>query len=290
MGMAAIMKRPDHHARGEASLRLKLLVGICVALSALLGAALTLCRPANRLLWQASAPVFIADMEDAETFKAAVDGARVRRVDLVQGGEGKQTSRASVSIVETLPLGDFNLSSSVPSTHTVLLERTRAATRTIDISAMYWNLLGKDDRKVYSDAEMLRFGADRGRELFDALRDAAGRGVTLRIITAAESVGERFSDGNGSLFSALRLPEELETLRSAFPNRVRVHTWSGTEWYGGGILHQKIWIFDRSHVYVGSANMDWKSLAQVMEVGVMLQDLAPAPSEPQGRAPVLKQE
>lgn len=32
---------------------------------------------------------------------------------------------------------------------------------------------------------------------------------------------------------------------------------------GGGVLHTKFWIVDRKHFYVGSANMDWRSLTQV---------------------------
>lgn len=31
----------------------------------------------------------------------------------------------------------------------------------------------------------------------------------------------------------------------------------------GGVLHSKFWVVDGRHVYVGSANMDWRSLAQV---------------------------
>lgn len=31
----------------------------------------------------------------------------------------------------------------------------------------------------------------------------------------------------------------------------------------GGVLHSKFWIVDGRHVYVGSANMDWRSLTQV---------------------------
>ena len=32
---------------------------------------------------------------------------------------------------------------------------------------------------------------------------------------------------------------------------------------GGGIIHTKMWIVDDKHFYIGSANMDWRSLAQV---------------------------
>lgn len=136
------------------------------------------------------------------------------------------------------------------------------------------NLLGKEDRQVYSDAEMHQFGADHGQLLLQALHDAASRGVTLRILTAKESISETISkppNGSGDSF-----PEEVQQLVDAFPAQVHVHCWSGPEWYGGGILHQKIWIFDQQHVYVGSANMDWKSLAQVMEVGVMMENLQPS--------------
>ena len=32
---------------------------------------------------------------------------------------------------------------------------------------------------------------------------------------------------------------------------------------GAGILHTKMWLIDRKHLYVGSANLDWRSLTQV---------------------------
>ncbi|CAH0475968.1 unnamed protein product [Peronospora belbahrii] len=130
---------------------------------------------------------------------------------------------------------------------------------------MYWNLLGEEDRKVYSEAEMTTFGADRGKHLLFALRDAANRGVKIRILTTL---------GLGQLETPL-LPKEVQMLVDTAPKNVHVRCWSGAKWYGNGILHQKIWIFDTQHVYIGSANMDWKSLAQVMEMGVMMEDLTP---------------
>ena len=32
---------------------------------------------------------------------------------------------------------------------------------------------------------------------------------------------------------------------------------------GAGIMHTKLWVVDQKHFYVGSANMDWRSLTQV---------------------------
>ena len=35
---------------------------------------------------------------------------------------------------------------------------------------------------------------------------------------------------------------------------------------GEGIMHTKLWVVDQKHFYVGSANMDWRSLTQVSAV------------------------
>lgn len=32
---------------------------------------------------------------------------------------------------------------------------------------------------------------------------------------------------------------------------------------GAGIIHTKMWLVDNMHFYLGSANMDWRSLTQV---------------------------
>ncbi|CAI5720966.1 unnamed protein product [Hyaloperonospora brassicae] len=171
--------------------------------------------------------------------------------------------RATMSLVESLPVGDFELSSTVLQTFEVLMRHVEAATTSVDLSAMYWNLLGKEDRKTYSALEMSKFGADRGKQLLFALRDAARRGVRIRIVTAPQQV-------KGTEL----LPSEVQLLVDAAPEYVVARCWNGSEWYGSGILHQKIWIFDSRHIYVGSANMDWKSLAQVMEVGVVMENVA----------------
>ena len=35
-----------------------------------------------------------------------------------------------------------------------------------------------------------------------------------------------------------------------------------TRLLGGGVLHTKAWLVDGRHFYVGSANLDWRALAQ----------------------------
>lgn len=39
---------------------------------------------------------------------------------------------------------------------------------------------------------------------------------------------------------------------------------------GHGILHTKMWLVDKKHFYLGSANMDWRSLTQVIYVLTVL--------------------
>ena len=38
---------------------------------------------------------------------------------------------------------------------------------------------------------------------------------------------------------------------------------------GAGILHSKFILVDSYHFYLGSANMDWRSLTEVKELGVV---------------------
>ena len=39
---------------------------------------------------------------------------------------------------------------------------------------------------------------------------------------------------------------------------------------GKGIIHTKLWVIDGKHFYVGSANMDWRSLTQVHRISASL--------------------
>jgi phospholipase D3/4 len=45
-----------------------------------------------------------------------------------------------------------------------------------------------------------------------------------------------------------------------------------TKLFGSGILHSKLWIVDNKHFYLGSANMDWLSLTEVKELGILVKN------------------
>ena len=51
----------------------------------------------------------------------------------------------------------------------------------------------------------------------------------------------------------------LDSLGAAIVRNVDFNRLIGT-----GILHTKLWVVDGKHFFVGSANMDWRSLTQVL--------------------------
>jgi phospholipase D3/4 len=165
-------------------------------------------------------------------------------------------------LVESIPLGmeDLRGTAGVEYTENVLKRLADGTETTIDITAMYWNLLpdgSRADESGFSDAQFAAFGAGHGSDLYDALKRAAQRGVRIRIL---ESPG----------FEKTR--SESDTLAQEFPEQVQIHQINMEDWYGAGIMHQKIWIFDRGSIYIGSANMDWKSISQVKELGLVTED------------------
>lgn len=144
---------------------------------------------------------------------------------------------------------------------------TRAARSTIDLTAMYWVLLSDpegDDEKGFTEEEFEKMGVGAGRLLYEALHEAATRGVHIRIFQAP---------GFSKNKSQPPPKQESDRLQDEFPDQISIHTMEITKWYGGsGIMHQKIWIFDERHLYIGSANMDWKSISQAKEMSVAWED------------------
>ncbi len=169
------------------------------------------------------------------------------------------------ALIESIPVGleDLRGTAGVQYTENLLVRLTTEAHSSIDLTAMYWALLPDpdgDDEKGFDQKDFAAMGAAAGYNLYQALRDAARRGVNIRIL---QSPGFSKSGQKG----------EAETLRDEFPERVSIHSVAMGDWYGGsGIMHQKIWIFDSRHLYLGSANMDWKSISQVKEMGVAVED------------------
>jgi len=119
-----------------------------------------------------------------------------------------------------------------------------------------------------------------GQNLFSALINAnKQRNVTIRIVqnnpsaympandtSYLQSIGAAsvrsinwpsLFDGFGSFLS----------LQTVFPD--------ATIYSRYGILHTKFMVVDNKHFYLGSANFDWRSMAQVKELGTTVKNCAP---------------
>ncbi|KAM8878585.1 inactive phospholipase D5 [Spinachia spinachia] len=90
--------------------------------------------------------------------------------------------------------------------------------------------------------------AKQGRLLFQRLLSLKSRGVKLKIA------------------SSLTNSAELETLAA---HNAEVRFVNMTALTRGG-LHSSFWIVDRTHIYIGSADMDWRSLSKRKELGVVV--------------------
>ncbi|KAK4600596.1 hypothetical protein RGQ29_010302 [Quercus rubra] len=150
--------------------------------------------------------------------------------------------------------------SGVLSTGDVFRWLAQNSSHKLDIIAQYWQLNAQpeDPRSGdygYSKADMSRFGAAQGSQVYKAIEDAADRNVSIRLVSHS-----------GVYPDFTKEPSNLASRRPNVKNVTLLHS----EWWGSGIVHAKVWISNRQDVYIGSANNDWKSLTQVKEVGIYL--------------------
>jgi phospholipase D3/4 len=175
-------------------------------------------------------------------------------------------------IVESIPIGMEALEGTedVRYTKDVLTDLTNKAKETIDLTAMYWTLKPnpeRPDEAGFTEEQFREMGGDYGKALFDALVNAAKRGVKIRILQSSGF------ENNGKKKDSDENEEKQEWAELAeYKEQVKVRQIDLKDWYDGGMMHQKIWVFDNKDIYLGSANMDWRALTQVKEMGITLED------------------
>ncbi|ELU15958.1 hypothetical protein CAPTEDRAFT_171089 [Capitella teleta] len=156
-----------------------------------------------------------------------------------------------LTLVESIPENLTYPSGSIlhPSTYTSWRDLIQGANESIDIASFYWTMRS-DDLNVTDPSDW------QGEAIFDHLLQAGKeRGVKIRIAQNLPSPSEPNKD--------------TELLHSVGAAEVRSLNFS-RYFEQGGILHTKLWIIDGIHVYIGSANMDWRSLTQVKEMGAVV--------------------
>lgn len=125
-----------------------------------------------------------------------------------------------------------------------LIDKTK---KTLLIGSFYWTL--KSD-EVYNHTS-----SAYGDKIFQMLLAAGSeRKIDIRI---AQNMPSQVSP---NIDTEILQKRKAAKVRSVNFNRL----------LGGGVLHTKVWIADGKHIYLGSANMDWRSLSQVKELGVYI--------------------
>ncbi|XP_053488372.1 5'-3' exonuclease PLD4 isoform X1 [Ictalurus furcatus] len=183
-----------------------------------------------------------------------------------------------IDLVETIPLWmDYgtNATFGVPL-YKAWKDLLSTATQQIDIASFYWSLTG-EDIGVKSSTDQF------GRDILERLKALPKRNVSVRAVSSIPSVATDSTDlkvlrENGHevhmLITAFTYGFALCLLRSfTFSLLLYIGVWVRRINFGRltrGVLHSKFWIVDRRHIYIGSANMDWRALTQVKELGVVI--------------------
>ncbi|WP_158885205.1 phospholipase D-like domain-containing protein [Rhodanobacter sp. L36] len=146
---------------------------------------------------------------------------------------------ADFQIVESVPEATVYGAPGVPRTQDVWLQMIRGARHSIDIAAFYIS-----DRPGSSLTPVL-----------DALIARANAGVHVRVL-----LDQSFLKNNQVGVDRLRQNGKI-TIR-LLPITALT----------GGVLHAKYLVVDSADVFVGSANLDWRALEQIHEIGVRVLD------------------
>ncbi|CAH2084564.1 unnamed protein product [Euphydryas editha] len=151
------------------------------------------------------------------------------------------------SLVESIPEGHmYPPNTTHMPTKNAWLDLIDEAQMSIEIASFYWTLRFNEEYPYNSSIE--------GEQVFQALL-AAGtkRKIDLKIAQ------------NWPTKSNPNIDTEYLVKKKA----AQVRSLNFSKLLGGGVLHTKFWIVDRTHFYIGSANMDWRSLTQVKELGIL---------------------
>nr|CAH7728067.1 unnamed protein product [Callosobruchus chinensis] len=160
-------------------------------------------------------------------------------------------ANCKLSLIESIPEGLVYPNDTVihPSTFDTWLDLINSAHESIDIASLYWTLRQSE---VYPDPS-----SNKGEQIFQSLmRAGIERGIKIRV--AQNMPSQNFPNVDTELL----MKRKAAKVRSVNFNKL----------LGGGVLHTKLWIIDRTHVYLGSANMDWRSLTQVKEMGIAIRN------------------
>ncbi|XP_032480861.1 phospholipase D4 [Phocoena sinus] len=166
------------------------------------------------------------------------------------GGEARrhqQKDSCRLVLVESIPR-DLPPAPGSPSAQPLAqawLQLLDAARESVHVASFYWSLTGPDTGVNDSSSQL-------GEALLRKLQQLLDRNVSLAVATSAPTLVPNSTD------------LQVLVARGAQVRHVPMGRLTG------GVLHSKFWVVDGRHIYVGSANMDWRSLTQVKELGAII--------------------
>uniref|UniRef100_A0A8C5GFD0 5'-3' exonuclease PLD3 n=1 Tax=Gouania willdenowi TaxID=441366 RepID=A0A8C5GFD0_GOUWI len=152
-------------------------------------------------------------------------------------------SAVRIVLAESIPIG-LSLNSSHPSIFQSWMNLMDGACSSLDIASFYWTMTNNDTGTHESSAY-------QGEAVLNKLVELSGK-LTVRIAVNAPQQRQPIDD--------LRLLSDSGA-------DIRIVNMKDLT---SGVLHTKFWIVDKKHIYIGSANMDWRSLTQVKELGAVV--------------------
>lgn len=151
----------------------------------------------------------------------------------------------NIVLLESIPEGvGFNSSTTNPSIFQGWINLMAEARSSLDIASFYWTLTNKDTGTEEPTAY-------QGEKVLEKLSELSGR-ISVRIAV---------NTPQGS--------QPLDDLRLLNDSGAHIRTVNMRK-LTSGVLHTKFWVVDKKHIYIGSANMDWRSLTQVKELGAVV--------------------
>lgn len=165
------------------------------------------------------------------------------------GGEAQwqRPDSCQLVLVESSPQ-DLPFAAGSPSAQPLAqawLQLLDAAQESVHIASYYWSLTGPDIGVNDSSSQL-------GEALLRKLQQVLDRNVSLAVATSHPTLARNSTD--------------LKVLEARGAQVRYVPMGKFTR----GVLHSKFWVVDGRHTYVGSANMDWRSLTQVKELGAVI--------------------
>ncbi|NXE39857.1 PLD4 Phospholipase, partial [Ptilorrhoa leucosticta] len=153
----------------------------------------------------------------------------------------------SFELVENVPYDlpfEINSTAAKPL-YQVWMRLLDLAQEKVHVASYYWSLTGKDISVNDSSSK-------KGEDILQRFERLLAENVSLYIAASSPTLATKSRD--------------LELLAEKGAHVKKIDFGHLT----GGVLHSKFWIVDMKHIYIGSANMDWRSLSQVKEFGAVM--------------------